>query len=271
MRKSGYQNFDLEFHKTAGGHRVKARSFAGEATHNLVLPFTPAQAQAFGVDLEKGLAANAIPSERVKVWGGNLYEAIFANAVRAIYKSSLDLINAQSGSGLRIRLHLQDVAELSHLPWEFLYQAATNQDEPAQFILAGLVQNLNFFKEVYELGGVMKRSTVDSVAVKQNQLLDAENFKSHEAGDLEITASPNRFAIYDLMESGNALKVRAQGRLKSLQIGRGALQSELVPRYLSFIAHHPAVSVAMTWVGWFLTVVLPIFLQAKYGHKNDAN
>lgn len=734
MIVSNYQNFDLEFHKTAAGYKVKARSLAGEATHSLTLPFTLAEAQRFIIELENDIAQNMIASESVKAWGGNLFEAIFANDIRAVYKSSLDLINAQGGSGLRIRLHLQDVVELSHLPWEFLYQAAANQflchsrqtpivryieipkviaplavtlpvrllvmissptnlpqlvvehekakiqtalaaliekqlvditfleaatvaelqknmrqgnfhifhfighgdfdeaanqgvlafenedetadyvkaeqlsailgnhpslrlavlnsckgsrtslanpfadtattlvqqgipaviamqfsisdtaavkfagefyaaiadglpvdmavtearvgifsgedhlewgtpvlfmrsddgalfeiggaaeeiedrkkkkpsrvalaiyifltlgfglltfvilgvlpkstliemevfdkqvnfalppesrsgqqfsllhsgfwtpkvsvekfqaleimavslsspkqnlafvnpltvypeprngratfasppadislqevicdsgshvsiardegsiafqiressqppqlmlslgenvdlmiqacrvvdgaqhdltslfedtiavrlhdmsralvvqgqegelrmvadsvaspeDEPAQFILAGLVQNLDFFKDVYELGGVMKRSTIDSVAIKQNQLLDAASFKSHEAGDLEITATPNRFAIYDLMESGNGLKVRAQGRLKSLQVGRGALQSELVPRYLSFIAHYPAVSVAMTWGGWFLTVVLPILLQAKLGQKNDS-
>ncbi len=127
MRRIGYQNFDLEFHKTEGGYKVKARSFAGEATQRFVLPFTSAQAQEFVVDLENGLASNTIPSARVKAWGGNLYEAIFANDVRAIYKSSLDLINAKGGSGLRILLHLQDIVELSHLPWEFLYHAATNQ------------------------------------------------------------------------------------------------------------------------------------------------
>jgi len=734
MIDSNYQNFDLEFHKTAAGYKVKARSLAGETTHPLTLRFTSAQAKRFIIELENGIAPNTVKSEVVKAWGGNLFETIFANDVRAIYKSSLDLINAQGGAGLRIRLHLQDVAELSHLPWEFLYQAATNQflchsrqtpivryieipkiiapltvklpmrllvmissptnlpqlvvehekakiqtalaalvekqlveitflevatvaelqktlrrakfhvfhfighgdfdeatnhgvlafenedetadyvkaeqlsamlgnhpslrlavlnsckggrtslanpfagvattlvqqgmpavtamqfsisdaaavkfagefyaaiadglpvdmavtearvgifsdeeslewgtpvlfmrsddgalfkigdatgeieppgkkkpsgaavaiyifvtlvfglltfmmlgvlpkstliemevfarqmnfdlplesrsgqqfsllhsglwaqrismenfdtlevmavslsspkqnlafvnpltvypeprngrvtlssppadisiqevicdsgshvsiardeggiafqiressqppqltlslgetvdlmiqacrvvdgaqhdltslfedmiairlhemsrslivqgqegelrmvadsvvspeDEPAQFILAGLVQNLSFFKEVYELGGIMRSSTIDSVAIKQNQLLAAASFKSREAGDLEIIAAPNRFAIYDLMESGNALKVRAQGRLKSLQVGRGALHSELVPKYLSFIAHHPAVSVAMTWMGWFLTVVLPVLLKAKFGHKSEA-
>jgi len=127
MRQADYQNFDLEFHKTENGYKVKARAFAGEATHKLVLPFTPAQAQAFVVELENGLAADTIASARVKEWGGNLYEAVFAKDVRAIYKSSLDLINAKGGTGLRLRLHLQDAVELSHLPWEFLYQAATNQ------------------------------------------------------------------------------------------------------------------------------------------------
>jgi hypothetical protein len=127
MRQTDYQNFDLEFHKTTGGHKVKVRALAGEATHKLVLPFTPAQAQAFVVELENGLAANTIASARVKEWGGNLYEAVFAKDVRAIYKSSLDLINAKGGAGLRLRLHLQDAVELSPLPWEFLYQAATNQ------------------------------------------------------------------------------------------------------------------------------------------------
>jgi len=149
---------------------------------------------------------------------------------------------------------------------------ASQEDEPAQFVLEGLVRNLNFLQDVYQLGGKIAHSTVDSIAIQPNQFLEASNFKSHEAGDLEITTEPNqRFMIYDLSESKNALKVRTQGRLKSLRVGRGAIQRELVSRYLSFIAHHPAVSVAMIWAGWLLTVVLPIFLQFKYRHKNDAN
>jgi hypothetical protein len=145
----------------------------------------------------------------------------------------------------------------------------SQKDEPTQFILEAKVQNLDFMQEVYQIGGIITRSTVDSLSIKENPLLAAMNSKSKEAGDHEISANPNRFAIYDLIESGNTLKVRAQGKLRSLQVGRGAMKSEFVPKYLSFIAHHPAVSVTMTWAGWFLTVVLPIFLKTKYGHKSD--
>jgi len=127
MRHSNYQNFDLEFYKTEDGYKVKARSFAGETTETIALPFTLAQAQKLVVELERGLAQNAVKSETVKEWGGGLYETIFVNDIRAVFKSSLDLVNAKGEGGLRLRLHLRDAVELSHLPWEYLYQAATNQ------------------------------------------------------------------------------------------------------------------------------------------------
>lgn len=127
MRKSDYQNLDLEFHQAEDGYKIKVRSFAGETTQSLALPFTLAQAKTFVMDLENGLASNTIMSEVVKAWGGKLFEAIFAHDLRAICKSNLDLMNAKGEGGLRIRLHLQDAVELSHLPWEFLYQVATNQ------------------------------------------------------------------------------------------------------------------------------------------------
>jgi hypothetical protein len=44
MPYSNYKNFNLEFHKTATGYKVKARSLAGETTHPLTLRFTAAQA-----------------------------------------------------------------------------------------------------------------------------------------------------------------------------------------------------------------------------------
>ena len=59
--------------------------------------------------------------------------------------------------------------------------------------------------------------------------------------------------------------MRAQGRLQSLQVGRGALHSELVP---TFIAHHPVFFVAVMLAGWLLTVVLPILLKVRIGQKD---
>ncbi|MCI0694708.1 CHAT domain-containing protein [candidate division KSB1 bacterium] len=127
MPKSNYQNFDLEFYESGGLYHVKARSFNGEARHRFALPFALDEAQATILAVEKSLSDHQLDLEVIKKFGGSLFEAVFQNEVRAIYKSSLDLARAQGGEGLRLRLHLQDAPALAHLPWEYLYDAAANQ------------------------------------------------------------------------------------------------------------------------------------------------
>jgi len=127
MPKAGYQNFDLEFYEAGGLYHVKARSFNGEAKHQFALPFTLDDAKKTILRIEKSLADHTLNLDVVKKFGGDLFEAVFQKEVRTTFKSSLDLTRTQEGEGLRLRLHLQDVPVLSHLPWEFLYDAATNQ------------------------------------------------------------------------------------------------------------------------------------------------
>lgn len=127
MPKSSFQNFDLEFYEAGGLYHVKARSFNGEARHRFALPFTLDEAKATILAVEKSLSDHQLDLEVIKKFGGSLFEAVFQNEVRAIYKSSLDLSRAQGGAGLRLRLHLQDAPALAHLPWEYLYDAAANQ------------------------------------------------------------------------------------------------------------------------------------------------
>jgi len=127
MPKTGYQNFDLEFYEAGGLYHVKARSFNGEAKHQFALPFTLDDAKKTILEIEGSLADHTLNLDMVKKFGGDLFEAVFQKDVRATFKSSLDLTRAQGGEGLRLRLHLQDVPVLSHLPWEFLYDATTNQ------------------------------------------------------------------------------------------------------------------------------------------------
>jgi len=125
--KRRYSDFDLDFHKIAGEYLVKARSFAGEAKHPFSLPFTEEAARDFILRVESSISKEPQKSDFIKNFGSALFEAVFQKDVRALYKSTADLIEAKEEEGLRVRLHLQDVPELAHLPWEYLYQASTNQ------------------------------------------------------------------------------------------------------------------------------------------------
>jgi len=61
--------------------------------------------------------------EAARELGGSLFEALFTGAVRDCYTRSVDQVMRDEGSGLRLRLRLQDVPELADLPWEFLRDA----------------------------------------------------------------------------------------------------------------------------------------------------
>jgi hypothetical protein len=141
--------------------------------------------------------------------------------------------------------------------------------ERAVFIPRQLIQALAFSKEVYHHGQIISASTLDSVSVKRNFPFVSAAFSSREAGDLEIMAAPNRFVIYDLSESGSGLQVRAQGKLRSLRIGRGALRRELVPKYLTVITENPVTALAVTVTGWIMTVIVPLILQFRYRNKGE--
>jgi hypothetical protein len=148
-------------------------------------------------------------------------------------------------------------------------EAPADGEDGALFIPRQLVQALAFSKNVYHHGEIISASTIDSISVKRNFPLPSAAFASRELGNLEVTAEPNRFMIYDLSESGEGLRVRAQGRLRSLQIGRGALRSELVPKYLAVITENPAISVMITSIGWIMTVIVPLILQFKSRHNGE--
>lgn len=127
MKQRKYQNFDLDFYHVENILHVKARSLAGEARHPFRLPCTNDDARQFTSRLEKSLFGHQLDHDDVKKFGGNLFAAVFQEEVRALFKSSLALARVQGNDGLRLRLHLQDVPALAYLPWEFLYEASTNQ------------------------------------------------------------------------------------------------------------------------------------------------
>jgi hypothetical protein len=144
----------------------------------------------------------------------------------------------------------------------------SGSSDRAQFIMEQRIQNLDFTKEVYQPAKIFKRSTIDSIFVKRNFPLDSLSFKSHDPGDLELAPEPNQFIIYNLSEFENALRVRAQGRFTSMKIGQGVMRRELVPTYFSLIAKHPTTSLVITWLGWVLTVLVPLIMNVMAKRKN---
>ncbi|MBE9570231.1 MAG: CHAT domain-containing protein, partial [Proteobacteria bacterium] len=59
--------------------------------------------------------------------GGKLFEVVFGGDVRACLRSSLDEAYRKEGTGLRMKLRLQEVPLLSDLPWEFLLDTSLDR------------------------------------------------------------------------------------------------------------------------------------------------
>jgi CHAT domain len=111
----------------AGGFRTDAEGPTGEAHGTFEKPFT---------DLELGTLIGKVGRARqdarsgvspdlalVKDFGGKLFQALFREKIRDLYRDELRSSEEQ-GERLRITLALTDVPLLMQIPWEFLY------DEP---------------------------------------------------------------------------------------------------------------------------------------------
>ena len=142
-------------------------------------------------------------------------------------------------------------------------------DEVTQFVIEEIVCDVEFTKDIHQNYKVIKQSTIDSIFITRNFPLDNLAFRSKGIGDLQIEAELNRFIIYDLSRIENSLRVSAQGRLKSLKVGQGALMSVMVPGYLAFITQHPVISLLITFLGWFLTISSPIIFKFVTKEKGD--
>lgn len=119
-----YQDFELEISKndSVGNYTAKVRSPLGEAQENFALPDA--------VSLENLIlkmrgfsrssrSPNSPEMQAACRFGEMLFDNAFKGDVGNLFKSCLD--STTTDSGLRIKLILQNAAELSALPWEFLY------------------------------------------------------------------------------------------------------------------------------------------------------
>jgi hypothetical protein len=128
-----YENFDVLLEPT-GERTYQARVVyapAGEAARvEFTLPFEPLELENFllRIGRPRRVVRNVDAPEAVaiKVFGGQLYRALFHDDLRVSLERSLSEAAAK-GAGLRLRLRLSDSPELAELPWEFLYDGTRNR------------------------------------------------------------------------------------------------------------------------------------------------
>jgi hypothetical protein len=148
-------------------------------------------------------------------------------------------------------------------PMDFsINQKDTNASEKIDFFIKQDVSALNFYTEKFIDNKIQKISTIDSLSIiTKFPLVDQ---KANE-GDIELDTTPEDFFIYTFFALDHSLHIRAQGKFKSIKLGRGLVKMEALPKYLAFITEHPVTSLSIAWIGWLMAAI-PFF--AKYKSKN---
>jgi hypothetical protein len=126
-----YLDFDLAIEPSGDGFVARVLgSPSGEATADFSAPFSDLEIENFLLRMgrTRGTVRRIESPEMAsaKLFGGRLFNSVFAGDVRGCLRSSIDEANRQ-GVGLRVRLHLGKAPALADLPWEFLYNASMNR------------------------------------------------------------------------------------------------------------------------------------------------
>jgi len=127
-----YRDFELHIERFEEQYKAHVLSSpAGQASSVFSVPFSPDKLDSLVTKLghvRRGTrSGRASQIEAAKELGGNLFDAVFGSELLACYRSSLHAVRSQEGCGLRIKLRLQNVAELADLPWEFLLDKSLNR------------------------------------------------------------------------------------------------------------------------------------------------
>jgi hypothetical protein len=141
MSGIAYVNLDVQIQRApeSGGYRVMVQSSGGKSVRaSFELPFSEYELENF--ILKAGPARRGVRRietqelDAAKHFGAKLYDALFTADVRSALQSSLEQARQKAATasnrrraGVRIRLRLADVPELSGVPWEYLYNRTFNQ------------------------------------------------------------------------------------------------------------------------------------------------
>jgi hypothetical protein len=109
----------------ASAYRVLASTCCAEASGRFELPVNELEIESFILQMgcPGGRRRSGISAlEQAKRLGGELFDALFRDEVRALYRDALGQARA-AGRGLRITVCLSGSPELMEVPWEFLYDA----------------------------------------------------------------------------------------------------------------------------------------------------
>ncbi|MGH7800757.1 MAG: CHAT domain-containing protein [Thermodesulfobacteriota bacterium] len=132
MERLRYLDFELKIERKGEQYTARVLSSpAGEASSIFTLPFSEERLELLVLKLGRARSStrriHSVEMEAARELGGKLFEAIFIGEVRACIRSSLNEIYRQEGTGLRLKLRLQEVPELADLPWEFLFDSSLDR------------------------------------------------------------------------------------------------------------------------------------------------
>ncbi len=132
MDRLQYLDFELKIEREGDHYAARVlRSPVGEAASTFTLPFSEDRLALLVLKLSgtrsRTRAIRSPEIEAARELGGKLFEAVFTGEVRDRLRSSLDEAQRQEGTGLRLKLRLQDAAELADLPWEYLYDSSLDR------------------------------------------------------------------------------------------------------------------------------------------------
>ena len=121
-----YENFDLRIERFGEMyHASVANAPGGDAECDFSLPISEADLTIFRLATTnvkadaRGMESSGIRA--AKEFGEKLFQAVFVGDVRSCLLRSLDAL-PRGEVGLRLRIHLSRTAELTNVPWEYLYE-----------------------------------------------------------------------------------------------------------------------------------------------------
>lgn len=127
-----YLDFDLLIEPGEHGYHIRViHSPVGPAEADFTLPFSDQDLkmlvlQVFRLSARRSVRTVSSPElKEIRSFGTRLYGAVFDGAIGTCLIRSLDKARS-SQAGLRVRIHLDDVPALANVPWEFLYDAGTD-------------------------------------------------------------------------------------------------------------------------------------------------
>ena len=127
MKDLEYDEFEVVLERSGDGYSARvADSPTGQAP---AMPFVqpmeiadlpPLRETMRGAEAEAPAGAERAAKVDVKAFGTALFRALFNDKAISIFRTS-QYVAAKNGHGLRLRIRFSDVAELTNLPWELLY------------------------------------------------------------------------------------------------------------------------------------------------------
>ncbi|HEV8323729.1 MAG TPA: CHAT domain-containing protein [Myxococcota bacterium] len=126
-----YRDFDLLVERAGDHYRARVlTSPAGQAAGEFALPELEGWLAPVLTLMRSGRSSPRGPgsseADAVKAFGERLYDSVFTESVETCLSNSIARVEEQQ-VGLRVRLRLADVPELSDVPWEFLWSPARSR------------------------------------------------------------------------------------------------------------------------------------------------